>query len=175
MPPSIPALIDDAETGYDVVADPPAEAERPRRHLRPAPEPGDGLIAVSSAAMAGINAVGLGLAVASRVLRFRRLPSSLQGAVITLDHQPQLRRLLEERIGKRATATALGMATTAVNALAAAPSMLAVDLAINTIRAAEARPGPGVRAGVGSPGGVDGQGLPQPRRRRRGWGGGRGG
>ena len=139
MPPSIPALIDDAEPGYDVVADPPTEADRPRRHLRPAPEPGDGLIAVSSAAMAGINAVGLGLAVASRVLRFRRLPSSLQGAVITLDHQPQLRRLLEERIGKRATATALGMATTAVNALGAAPSMLAVDLAINTIRAAEAR------------------------------------
>lgn len=139
MPPSIAALADDVEPDYDVVADPPAEVDRPRRHLRPAPEPGDGLIAVSSAAMAGINAVGLGLAVASRVLRFRRLPSSLQGAVITLDHQPQLHRLLEERIGKRATATALGMATTAVNALAAAPSMLAVDLAINTIRAAEAR------------------------------------
>ncbi|MEB3051527.1 cation-translocating P-type ATPase [Mycolicibacter sp. MYC123] len=139
MPPSIPALIDDAEPGYDVVADPPAEADRSRRHLRPAPEPGDGLIAVSSAAMAGINAVGLGIAVASRVLRFRRLPSTLQGAVITLDHQPQLRRLLEERIGERATATALGMATTAVNALGAAPSMLAVDLAINTIRAIEAR------------------------------------
>jgi len=139
MPPSIPALIDDAEPGYDVVADPPAEADRSRRHLRPAPEPGDGLLAVSTAAMAGISAVGLGIALAGRVLRFPRLPASVQGAVVALDHQPRLRRFLEERIGKRATDTAMGLASTAANALAVAPSILAVDLAINTFKAAEAR------------------------------------
>ncbi|OBY29066.1 hypothetical protein, partial [Mycolicibacter kumamotonensis] len=51
----------------------------------------------------------------------------------------RLRRLLEERIGKRATDTALGLASTTANALALAPSMLAVDLAINTLKAAETR------------------------------------
>lgn len=150
MPPSIPALIDDvapaldelAEVIADVAGQPPdddgddvAEGRRPR----PAPAPGDGLMVVSTAAMAGISAVGLGIALAGRVLRFPRLPASVQGAVVALDHQPRLRRLLEERIGKQATNTALGLASTAANAFAVAPSILAVDLAINSFKAAEAR------------------------------------
>ncbi|MGB3664780.1 MAG: cation-translocating P-type ATPase, partial [Mycolicibacter algericus] len=150
MPPSIAALIDDTEPELDSLYDalaaveshPPddehdavAEGDRPRS----APAPGDGLLAVSTAAMAGVAAVGLGISLAGRVLRFPRLPASVQGAVVALDHQPRLRRLLEERIGKRATDTALGLASTTANALALAPSMLAVDLAINTLKAAETR------------------------------------
>ncbi|MGV0697922.1 HAD-IC family P-type ATPase [Mycolicibacter sinensis] len=150
MPPSIAALIDDTEPELDSLYDalaaveshPPddehdevAEGDRPRS----APAPGDGLLAVSTAAMAGVAAVGLGISLAGRVLRFPRLPASVQGAVVALDHQPRLRRLLEERIGKRATDTALGLASTTANALALAPSMLALDLAINTLKAAETR------------------------------------
>ncbi|OBK87800.1 haloacid dehalogenase [Mycolicibacter heraklionensis] len=152
MPPSIPALIDDAEPTLDepldtITAVPLIDDElddelddvADGRAPRGTPAPGDGLLAVSTAAMAGISAVGLGIALAGRVLRFPRLPASVQGAVVALDHQPRLRRLLEERIGKRATDTAMGLASTAANALAVAPSILAVDLAINTLKAAEAR------------------------------------
>lgn len=150
MPPSMPLLIDDVEPApdelHDLLADiesrPPdddrdevAEGGQPR----PAPAPGDGLLAVSTAAMAGITAVGLGISLAGRALRFPGLPASVQGAVVALDHQPRLRRLLEERIGKRATDTALGLASTTANALALAPSILAVDLAINALKTAEAR------------------------------------
>src|SRR5690625_741588 len=150
MPPSMPALTDDVtseldelpEAIADVADQPPsddgddaAEGTRPRS----TPEPGDGLMVVSTAAMAGISAVGLGIALAGRVLRFPRLPASVQGAVVALDHQPRLRRLLEERIGKQATTTALGLASTAANAFAVAPSILAVDLAMNSFKAAETR------------------------------------
>ncbi|CAJ1495085.1 cation-translocating P-type ATPase [[Mycobacterium] kokjensenii] len=141
MAPSIPLLIDDAEPAVEESHTAIAAAERLAIDDTPpaAPAPGDGFIAVSKAAMAGISAVGLGFALAGRVLRVPRLPASVQGAVVALEHQPRLRRLLEERIGKRATDTALGLASTAANALAAAPSILAVDLAINTLLAAEAR------------------------------------
>ncbi|OBH15889.1 cation-translocating P-type ATPase [Mycolicibacter sinensis] len=150
MPPSMPALIDEAEPAPDEVLDAITDVvgEAPGddggdvadgRRPRPSPAPGDGLLAMTTAAMAGVSAVGLGIALAGRVLRFPRLPASVQGAVVALDHQPRLRRLLEERIGKRATDTALGAASTAANALAVAPSILAVDLAINTFKAAEAR------------------------------------
>ncbi|MEB3031463.1 cation-translocating P-type ATPase [[Mycobacterium] nativiensis] len=147
MPPSIPALIDDAEPALDEPLDTIAAVESPLidddvtdgRAPRPTPAPGDGLMALTSAAMAGVSAVGLGIALAGRVLRIPPLPASVQGAVVALDNQPRLRRLLEERIGKRATDTALGIASTAAHALAVAPSILAVDLAVNTFKAAEAR------------------------------------
>lgn len=148
--PSIPALIDEVEPATDEplvtiaavdssLIDGDLDDAVEGRAPRATPAPGDGLIAVSTAAMAGISAVGLGIALAGRVLRFPRLPASVQGAVVALDHQPRLRRLLEERIGKRTTDTAMGLASTAANALAVAPSILAIDLAINTFKAAEAR------------------------------------
>ncbi|WP_409436765.1 HAD-IC family P-type ATPase [Mycobacterium sp. SMC-14] len=151
MPPSIPALIDDVEPATDEPLDTITVVESPLIDddldddvadgptPRATPAPGDGLLAVSTAAMAGISAVGFGIALAGRVLRVPRLPASVQGAVVALDHQPRLRRLLEERIGKRATDTAMGLASTAANALAVAPSILAIDLAINTFKAAETR------------------------------------
>ncbi|OBK86857.1 cation-translocating P-type ATPase [Mycolicibacter sinensis] len=150
MPPSMPALINDAEPALDEPLDTIAAVESPLidddsddvtegRQPRPTPAPGDGLIALTSAAMAGVSAVGLGIALAGRVLRLPPLPASVQGAVVALDNQPRLRRLLEERIGKRTTDTALGIASTAAHALAVAPSILAVDLAVNTFKAAEAR------------------------------------
>ncbi|MGB3522329.1 MAG: cation-translocating P-type ATPase [Mycobacterium sp.] len=153
MPPAMPVLAEDLIPALDALyeAEPDDDPDNPpplgdlydvtegRPTTRSTPEPGDGLIAVSSAAMAGITAVGMGIALAGRALRIHRLPASIQGAVVALDHQPRLRRLIEERIGKRATDTALGLATTAANALAAAPSMVAVDLAINSFKAAEAR------------------------------------
>ncbi|ORV47384.1 haloacid dehalogenase, partial [Mycolicibacter engbaekii] len=140
MPPSMPALIDDVEPGLQpisLIPDNPGEADASAP--RTAAEPGDGFLAVGNAAMAGLSAVGLGMALAGRVLRFPRLPASVQGAVVALEHQPRVRRLLEERIGKRTADTALGLASTAANALAVAPSILAVDLAVNTFRAVEAR------------------------------------
>lgn len=136
MPPAIPALADDItedvfeDIDLDVPADEPDDA--PDEASAPRSAPGDGL-------MAGITALGLGIALAGRVLRFPRLSSAVQGAVVALDHQPQLRKLIEDRIGKRTTDTALGIASTAANALAMAPSILAVDLAVNTFKAVEAR------------------------------------
>ncbi|CAJ1495079.1 cation-translocating P-type ATPase [[Mycobacterium] kokjensenii] len=150
MPPAMPVLADDLFPATDELYEADEDPDSPPplgdhdvvtegRPIRSTHEPGDGLLAVSSAAMAGITAVGMGIALAGRVLRIPRLPAGIQGAVVALDHQPKVRRLLEERIGKRATDTALGLASTAANALAAAPSMVAIDLAINTFKAAETR------------------------------------
>ncbi|MGV0626801.1 HAD-IC family P-type ATPase [Mycolicibacter minnesotensis] len=151
MPPTMPVFAEDfipaldelygSDTEDEADSQPPLGDEdgTEGRQSRSTPAPGDGLIALSSVAMAGITAVGFGIALAGRALRIPRLPAGIQGAVVALDHQPQLRRMLSDRIGKRNTDTVLGVATTAVNALAVAPSMLAVDLAINSFRAAEAR------------------------------------
>jgi magnesium-transporting ATPase (P-type) len=111
-------------------------ADRP---ARPTQRPGDGLLSAGTAVLVGANAAGLGAALVGRTLRLPAIPSSVEAAVVALDYQPRLRRLLEDRIGTSATDAVLGLATTAAHTLALAPASLAVDLATDVFQAGEAR------------------------------------
>ncbi|ORA32068.1 haloacid dehalogenase [Mycobacterium branderi] len=119
-------VVDDAETGL-------ADGERPK------PLPGDGLVLATKAVAVGATAAGMGAALAGRVLRWPRLPDTVEAAVVAVDYQPRLRRLLEDRIGQPATDTVLTLAMTAAHIISLAPASLAVDLMMETIKAAECR------------------------------------
>ncbi|WP_198157976.1 hypothetical protein, partial [Mycobacterium celatum] len=64
---------------------------------------------------------------------------TVEAAVVAVDYQPRLRRLLEDRIGHPATDTALTLAMTAAHIISLAPASLAVDLMMETIKAVECR------------------------------------
>lgn len=119
-------VVDDAETGR-------ADGERPK------PLPGDGLVLATKAVAVGATAAGMGAALAGRVLRWPRLPDTVEAAVVAVDYQPRLRRLLEDRIGQPATDTVLTLAMTAAHIISLAPASLAVDLMMEMIKAAECR------------------------------------
>ena len=102
----------------------------PRRSdTRPKALPGDGLLLATNALGVGATAVGMSAAVAGRVLRWPRLFAG--------DYQPRLRRLLEDRIGHSATDAVLSVAMVTAHVLELSPASLAVDLAMETLKAAE--------------------------------------
>ncbi|ORW01113.1 haloacid dehalogenase [Mycobacterium kyorinense] len=119
-------VVDAAETGR-------TNGERPK------PLPGDGLLIATKAVAVGATAAGMGTALAGRVLRWPRLPDTVEAAVVAVDYQPRLRRLLEERIGQPATDTVLTLAMTAAHIISLAPASLAVDLMMEIVKAAECR------------------------------------
>ncbi|GBE65410.1 haloacid dehalogenase [Mycobacterium sp. MFM001] len=119
-------VVEGAETGR-------ADGERPK------PLPGDGLVLATKAVAVGATAAGMGAALAGRVLRWPRLPDTVEAVVVAVDYQPRLRRLLEDRIGQPATDTVLTLAMTAAHIISLAPASLAVDLMMETIKAAECR------------------------------------
>lgn len=106
---------------------------------RPQPLPGDGLVVATKAVAVGATAAGMAAAMAGRALRWPRLPDSVEAAVVAVDFQPRLRRLLEERIGHAATDTALTVAMTAAHIVSLSPASLAVDLMMEALKAAECR------------------------------------
>ena len=57
--------------------------------------------------------------------------------VVAVDYQPRLRRLLEDRIGHSATDAVLSVAMVTAHVLELSPASLAVDLAMETLKAAE--------------------------------------
>ncbi len=101
--------------------------------------PADFLVLASRAAGVGATAVGLGATLVGRALRWPALPHSVEAAVAAVDYQPRLRRLLENRIGTPATDTVLTIAMTAAHIVSLSPASLAVDLLMETVRAAESR------------------------------------
>ncbi|HET9874161.1 MAG TPA: HAD-IC family P-type ATPase, partial [Mycobacterium sp.] len=115
------------------------DGDRPAGAVKSASVPGDGLAVALRALTVGANAAGLGAAVVGRMLRLPGLPLGLEATVVAVDYQPRLRRLLEDRIGKPATDTVLSLATAAVHTLNQAPTSLAVDLMVETLKAAEDR------------------------------------
>jgi magnesium-transporting ATPase (P-type) len=101
--------------------------------------PGDGLPhAIRNAALCA-DAAALGVAVTGRILRLPRLPITVPAVVSAMNHQPWLRRLLEDRIGEQATETALKLTTTVTNTFSLAASSLAVEALLDIVKAAESR------------------------------------
>ena len=110
-----------------------------RTDTRPTPLPGDGLLLATKALGVGATAVGVSAALAGRVLHWPRLFDGVEAAVVAVDYQPWLRRLLEERIGHSATDAVLSVAMTTAHVLELSPTSLAVDLLMETLKAAEYR------------------------------------
>jgi magnesium-transporting ATPase (P-type) len=108
-----------------------------RSDTRPKPLPGDGLLLATNALGVGATAVGVSAAVAGRVLRWPRVFSGVEAMVVAVDYQPRLRRLLEDRIGHSATDSVLSVAMVTAHVLELSPASLAVDLAMETLKAAE--------------------------------------
>jgi cation-transporting P-type ATPase I len=106
---------------------------------RPTALPGDGLLLATKAVGVGATAVGVGAAAAGRLLRWPRVNYGLEAAVVAVDYQPRVRRLLEESLGQSATDTLLSLAMTAAHVLELSPASLAVDLMMETLKAAEMR------------------------------------
>ena len=125
-------VVDEAEKRYRSV-------DTTKRQPRPDALPGDGLLLATKAVGVGATAVGVGAAVAGRVLRWPPLTYGFEAAVVAVDYQPRVRRLLEESIGQSATDTLLSLAMTAAHVLELSPASLAVDLMMETLKAAEMR------------------------------------
>ncbi|OSC42679.1 haloacid dehalogenase [Mycobacterium decipiens] len=125
-------VVDDAEQAED--------RYRPSQDTdQPGSLPGDGVVLAIRAATVAANAAGLGLALAGRALRWPRFPLGFEAAVAAVDYQPWLRRLLEDRIGKVATDTVLELAMAAAHTVTQSPAALAVDLTMESLKAAECR------------------------------------
>ncbi|HEU0191472.1 MAG TPA: cation-translocating P-type ATPase [Mycobacterium sp.] len=122
-----------------LVSDAEDRCQQADRPAQPVSLPGDGMTQAMRAATLGANAAGLGVATIGRLLRLPGLPLGLESLVVAVDYQPRLRSLLEERIGKPATDTLLSLAAAGVHVLNEAPTSLAVDLLVETVKAGEER------------------------------------
>lgn len=132
--PQLCRLVEDTEKRYRATQD----------TYRPTPAislPGDSVVLVNRAVTVATNAAGLGLALTGRALRWPRVPITLLAGVVAVDYQPRLRSLLEDRIGGPATDTVMTLAVAAAETLTQAPASLSVGLAMQTLKAAEARAG----------------------------------
>lgn len=125
---AICSLLDDTETGWGAAGS-----------TRAGSLPGDGLLLATRGAMVAVNAAGFAVAVAGRALRLPGAPIAVEAASAIANHQPWLRRLLEDRIGGGATDTALSLAGTVAHVVTLSPARLSVDLTMQAFRAAEAR------------------------------------
>jgi len=75
------------------------------------------------------DVVGLSAAVAGWATRLPALPGSATAAVVLVDNQPRLRRVLETRIGSGATDLAVAVSNAAVQGLTQGTASLVVDTA----------------------------------------------
>lgn len=103
--------------------------------------PGDGKLLAQKILTTAANAAGLGVATVGQTLLFPRLPASLVGAVVAVDYQPWLRRILEDRLGQTTADTVIGLLTTTANTVTFSQPSLAVDLAMNLLKSAESLAG----------------------------------
>lgn len=144
--------IDDPDTSLRELCRIVDDAEKAERHRHPDQAadqlaqspgslPGDGVLLAVRAVTVAATAAGLGLALGGRALRWPRFPLVIEAAVAAVDHQPLLRRLLEDRIGTAATATVLELAMAAAHTVTLSPAALSVDLTIQALKAAECRAG----------------------------------
>jgi cation-transporting P-type ATPase I len=108
-----------------------------RSDARPKPLPGDGLLLATNALGVGATAIGVGAAIAGRILVWPRLFDGVEAVVVAVDYQPRLRRLIEDRIGHSATDAVLSVAMTIAHVLELSPTSLVVDLTMEILKAAE--------------------------------------
>ena len=99
--------------------------------------PGDGLLLAARAATVGANAAGLGAAVVGRALRWPPLPNLVVAGVVAANYQPRLRRLLEDGLGVHTADTVLELAMAVAETVTLSVGSLAVDLTMETLKAAE--------------------------------------
>ena len=129
-------VIDEAEKSWRLAN----EGSRPGHEMpRPKALPGDGVLMAIRAATVGANAAGLGVSLAGRALRWPALPPVVGAANSLLNYQPALKRMVENRLGQPATDTTLTLLTAAVHTSSFVLPSLAVDLAMEMMKAAEWR------------------------------------
>ncbi len=91
--------------------------------------PGDAQPVTMQAWALAADVVGLSAAVAGWATRLPALPGSATAAVVLVDNQPRLRRVLEDRIGSEATDLAVAVSNAAVQGLTQGTASLVVDTA----------------------------------------------
>ena len=106
-----------AESRHD-----PSDTDR-----RPSDLPGDGVVLTGRVVAAAANGAGLCVATAGWLLPWRPLPPGLAAALTAVDYQPRLRAVVENRLGKPAADTVLGLTAATVYTLTQAPASLAVE------------------------------------------------
>jgi cation-transporting P-type ATPase I len=106
---------------------------------RPKALPGDGVLLVARAATVGANAAGIGVSIVGRRLLWPRMPSAVGAANSLLNYQPALKRIVENALGQPATDNTLTLLTAAVHTSSFVLPSLAVDLAMEILKAAESR------------------------------------
>lgn len=99
--------------------------------------PGDGLLLMARGVMVGVNAAGLAIAVAGRALRLPQAPITVDAVAALANYQPWLRRQLADRIGRGPADTVLSLISTGARIATLSPATLAVDLALQGVKAAE--------------------------------------
>ncbi len=125
-------IVTDTETSCGTSQD--IDAATPAASL-----PGDGVVLATRALTVAVTATGLGIALAGRALRWPRAPVSALAAVVAVDYQPWLRRLLEDRIGRPATDTLMTLALAAAETATQSPASLSVGFLMQSLKAAECR------------------------------------
>ncbi|MCV7385684.1 cation-translocating P-type ATPase [Mycolicibacter longobardus] len=103
--------------------------------------PGDGLLLAAKGALVGANAVGLAIATAGSVLRWPAAPKIFDAAASVARYQPLVRNMLESRIGPANTDMVLSLASLGSHVITMSPVILAVDLMVEGLKAAETRAG----------------------------------
>lgn len=121
----------------DVVA--AAEDRHPGFAHTPIDLPADGIVLAGNLVSAAVNAVGLSVALAGRVVGLGRLPTGLNAVVALVDYQPRLRRAVEQCLGTNAADIAIALAMAAANTVTQEPASLGVDMFIHLAKAAETR------------------------------------
>jgi magnesium-transporting ATPase (P-type) len=101
--------------------------------------PGDGLLLMARGVMVGVNAAGLAIAVAGRALRLPQAPITVDAVAALANYQPWLRSQLAGRIGRGPADTVLSLISTGARIATLSPATLAVDLALQGVKAAEAQ------------------------------------
>lgn len=116
-----------------------AENRHPEVAHPPIDLPADGIVLAGNVVAAAVNAVGLSVALAGRVVGLRRLPAGLNAVVALVDYQPRLRHAVEQRLGTNAADTAIALATAAAYTVTQESASLGVDMFIHLAKAAETR------------------------------------
>ena len=85
------------------------------------------------------NVVGLGYAAVGRAARLPRLPTELASVASLVDHNPWLRRRIEQVLGRRATELVLPLGAAAGSGASQGPVGILVDLGHHGLRLSELR------------------------------------
>ncbi|WP_240918894.1 metal transporter [Rhodococcus sp. 14C212] len=128
-PPPLDRLCETVCSAEDSVREP--------EHERPLDLPGDDVVLAGRIAALVTTTVGLGVAVAATALQLPRLPAAVAAAVISVDYQPRIRRLVEHRIGPEATDVVLSITGAAASTLTHTPASLAVSVLLRATLTAE--------------------------------------